>query len=64
MKTKELREMSIAELEKLLEQKKAEAVRLRFEISSKQLKNNREYRKTKKDVARIITILNEAGKKK
>lgn len=59
MKAKEVREMNKNELEKLLEEKMAVAVQLRFDISSKQLKNNREYRNTRKDIARIVTILKE-----
>lgn len=59
MKIKELRELGDNELAKLLEEKKAKAVSLRFDISSKQLKNNREYRNVKKDIARILTLLRE-----
>ncbi len=59
MKIKELRELGDNELTKLLEEKKAKAVSLRFDISSKQLKNNREYRNIKKDIARILTLLEE-----
>lgn len=59
MKIKELRELGDNELAKLLEEKKAKAVSLRFDISSKQLKNNREYRNVKKDIARILTLLEE-----
>lgn len=59
MKTRELREMNKNELARLLEDKKAKAVSLRFDISSKQLKNNREYRNTKKDIAKILTLLKE-----
>lgn len=59
MKIKELREMSRGEIEKLLEEKKAKAVQLRFDITSKQIKNHREYRNIKRDIAKIITILKE-----
>lgn len=59
MRTKELRELNKNELARLLEEKKAKAVSLRFDISSKQLKNNREYRNTKKDIAKILTLLRE-----
>jgi large subunit ribosomal protein L29 len=58
-KIKELREMSQGEIEKLLEEKKTKAVALRFDITSKQLKNNREFRSTKKDIARILTLQKE-----
>ncbi len=59
MKIKELRELNKNELSKLLEEKRAKAVQLRFDISSKQLKNNREYRNIKKDIARILTLVKE-----
>ncbi len=62
-KIKELRDASQGELEKLLEEKRTKLVRLRFDITSKQLKNNRELRNVKKDVARIRTILKELVKK-
>ena len=62
MKIKELRELGDNELAKLLEEKKAKAVSLRFDISSKQLKNNREYRNIKKDIARMLTLLEEINR--
>lgn len=64
MRAKEIREMNKNELEKLLDEKKAKAVQLRFDISSKQIKNNKEYRNTKKDIARITTILKETSSQK
>lgn len=64
MRAKEIREMNKNELEKLLDEKKAKAVQLRFDISSKQIKNNKEYRNTKKDIARITTILRETSSQK
>jgi large subunit ribosomal protein L29 len=63
MRTKEIREMNKGELERFLEEQKAKAVQLRFDIVSKQLKNNREYRKIKRDIARAMTILKEKENK-
>jgi ribosomal protein L29 len=41
--------------------KKKEAARgLRFAIASKQIKNNREFRNIKKEIARIMTLINQA----
>lgn len=60
MKIKELREKNIEELKKLLGEKKESVRKLRFDIASKQVKNNKEYRNTKKDVARIMTLIKEA----
>jgi large subunit ribosomal protein L29 len=60
MKIQELKEKEKAELEKLLAEKKEKARELRFSISSKQIKNNRELRNTKKEIARILTLINKA----
>ena len=51
-------EMNKSEIEKFLEDGQAKMVKLRFDISSKQIKNHREYRNTKKDIAKAITALN------
>lgn len=59
MKTGELREKNTEELKKLLAEKREEARSLRFDIATKQVKNHRDGRKAKKDIARIITLLKE-----
>ena len=58
MQIKELREKNKEELKKLLEEKREEVRKLRFDIASKQMKNNRLLRNVKRDVARIFTLLN------
>lgn len=58
MKIKELREKNNEELKKLLSEKREQVRKLRFDIASKQVKNNREHRNTKKDIARILTLIN------
>ena len=60
MKIKELRDKNIEELKKLLNEKKEHVRKLRFDISSKQVKNNREYRNTRKEVAKMLTLINES----
>ncbi|MFH0969544.1 MAG: 50S ribosomal protein L29 [Patescibacteria group bacterium] len=55
-------EMSKQEIEKFLEEKQAKITKLRFDISSKQIKNHREYRNTKKDVAKALTALKSKQK--
>ncbi|MBU0732379.1 50S ribosomal protein L29 [Patescibacteria group bacterium] len=56
---KELRGKSKEELDKMLKAQR-EAVRdLRFKDSNKQLKNVRDLRVAKKEVAKILTVLNE-----
>lgn len=52
-----IEEMGKAELEKFIEDQVAKATKLRFDISSKQIKNHREYRNIKKDIARAITVV-------
>ncbi|OGI16856.1 MAG: 50S ribosomal protein L29 [Candidatus Moranbacteria bacterium RIFCSPHIGHO2_02_FULL_40_12b] len=59
MKINEIREKNKAELKILLEGKKNDLGKLRFEISSKQLKNHRQFRNVKKDIARISTVLKD-----
>ena len=60
MKIKELKEKNPNELMRLLAEKKEAARGLRFAISSKQIKNNREFRNTKKEIARILTLINQS----
>jgi len=59
MKIAEIKDMKKEELKKFVEEKKAEAVKLRFDIAAKQLKNHSEYGKIKKDIARALTVLSE-----
>lgn len=62
MKIKELQEKTIEDLNKLLEVKREKLRELRFKDSNKQLKNIREIRVTKKDIAQILTVLNNKNK--
>lgn len=59
MHIKELREKNKEELKKLLVEKQKEARKFRFDIAAKQIKNNRELRKSKRDIARILTLLKQ-----
>ncbi len=52
------------ELKILLSEKRERLRQLRFKISSGKVKNVREIRMTKKDIARILTILQETKNKK
>jgi large subunit ribosomal protein L29 len=58
MHIKELREKNKEELKKLLDEKQKEVRKFRFDIAAKQVKNNRELRKSKRDIARILTLTN------
>ena len=59
MKIKELREKNISELKKLLDEKREYARKLRFDVSARQIKNTKDLRNTKRDIARILTLINE-----
>ncbi len=58
MKAKELREKKIEELEKILKEKREKLKNLKLDLIQGKLKNVREIRETKRDIARILTILN------
>lgn len=59
-KIKELREKSLGELKKLLDEKRAYVRKLRFDVVAKQIKNTRDLRNTRKIIARILTLINES----
>lgn len=61
MNIKEIRDMNTEQLKKLVDEKRTEAVKIKFDISARQLKNHRQYRVIKKDIARALTILKEKG---
>ena len=62
MKIQEIRDMNIEQLKKLVAEKRTQAVKLKFDISARQLKNHRQYRAVKKDIAQVLTIIKEMGK--
>ena len=59
MKTKELKQKTKPELEKILREDKEKLRELRFNLIAGKVKNVREIRKIKKDIAKIITILSQ-----
>lgn len=59
MKILEIREKNKEELQRILLEKRELVRKIRFDISSKQVKNHRQYRNTKKDVSKIMTVLAE-----
>lgn len=59
MKTVEIRRKDKAELQRLLMSEREKLRQLRFNLVSGKVKNIREVRKMKKDIARILTILRE-----
>jgi len=59
MKTKELRNKSDKELVKLEANLREKLRSLRFDLQAGKVKNVKEVRKTKKEIARILTLLKE-----
>jgi len=57
MKAEELKKIPREKLKKLLLQKREKLRVLRFDLNSGKLKNVREIKETKADIARILTIL-------
>jgi len=63
MKTSELRQRSKEELQKILQDNRERLRALRFDLASGKVKNVKEIRKIKKDIARILTIFKEIKNK-
>jgi len=59
MKIKEIREKNENELKKNLVELRNKLAKMRFDISAKQVKNHRDIRITKKDIARILTLIRQ-----
>ena len=57
--TKELREMSYEELEGKLKEAKEELFNLRFQAATGQLDNTAKIGDTKKNIARVCTLMRE-----
>jgi large subunit ribosomal protein L29 len=57
MKAKEVREMTVDELNKKLEDLKVELFNLRFQHAVNQLENTARIGEVKKDIARVKTVL-------
>jgi len=53
---------TIEELNKLLKEKRDKLERLKFDLALGKVKNISEIRKTKRDIAQIMTLLNEKGR--
>ncbi len=57
MKISEIRQKSKKELQELLKSNREKLRQLRFNLTSGKVKNVREIRQIKKDIARILTII-------
>jgi ribosomal protein L29 len=64
MKIKELREKTKTELDNLLKDKKEALAKFRVEMGHGKVKNTKEAREIKKDMARILTLMSAKGGKK
>ncbi|MBI4101437.1 MAG: 50S ribosomal protein L29 [Candidatus Nealsonbacteria bacterium] len=63
MKITELRQKSKEELKKMLEEWQEKLRALYFDLKAGKLKNVREVRTAKKDIAKILTLLNSKPQK-
>lgn len=63
MKAKELRELSLGELNEKLNNAKEELFNLRFQLAVNQLENPMRIKAVKKDIARINMVICELAKK-
>ena len=59
MKANEIRKMTSSDLEKELVELKSELFKLRFQLATNGLDNPMKIKNTKKDIAKIKTILKE-----
>jgi large subunit ribosomal protein L29 len=59
MKTSELRQKKESELEKILQEKKENLGNLIFDLAGGKVKNIKQIRETKKDIAKIMTLQSE-----
>ena len=60
MKISELRQITKDGLQKLLQEKRERLRILKFDLASGKVKNVREIRGIKKDIARILTLLKQS----
>ena len=63
MKASEIKEMSLEEMQRKIDDLKEELFNLRFQHEIGQLENPQKMKQTKRDIARINTIIREIGVK-
>ena len=63
MKISEIREMTSEQLDAKLKELKEELFNLRFQLAINQLENTNRIGEVKKDIARVITVLNDKNAK-
>ena len=63
MKISEIREMTSEQLDAKLKELKEELFNLRFQLAINQLENTNRIGEVKKDIARVMTVLNDKDAK-
>lgn len=63
MKISEIREMTSEQLDAKLKELKEELFNLRFQLAINQLENTNPIGEVKKDIARVMTVLNDKNAK-
>ena len=63
MKISEIREMTSEQLHAKLKELKEELFNLRFQLAINQLENTNRIGEVKKDIARVMTVLNDKNAK-
>lgn len=63
MKISEIREMTSEQLDAKLKELKEELFNLRFQLAINQLENTNRIGEVKKDIARVLTVLNDKNAK-
>ena len=59
MKIQDIRKKSDSDLTKMIEGLRGAVRDLRFKIAGKEVKNHQQLKQTRKDIARILTVLRE-----
>jgi large subunit ribosomal protein L29 len=62
VKADELREMTVEELQQKGQELKRKLFNLRFQRATGELDNTAELKKTRRDIARLMTVLDEHGR--
>ncbi|BBL79576.1 50S ribosomal protein L29 [Rubrobacter xylanophilus DSM 9941] len=59
LKTRELRELDVEEIERRLAETRRELFNLRFQHATGQLENTGQLREVRRNIARLLTVLNQ-----
>ena len=59
MEFSELKQKTVGEIKKMLDEKKEQIRKFRFDLAAGKVKNIKEIRAIKKDIARFLTVINK-----